>query len=268
MKNQLRNHIQMKYLNHETIGSVLKISINRPKVFNSINTGLAKELQQALDIAKTDNAIRAVLITGEGKAFSTGQDIAELLDPNGPELSKILSENFNPIVKKIRGLNKPVVAAVNGVAAGAGANIALACDIVIAAESTNFIQIFSKIGLIPDAGGTHILPRLIGWQKATAIMMLGEPVSASDAERMGMIYKVVKDETIQEEGMKLATKLSNMPTLALASIKVALDKSFTNSFDQQLAVEEELQIASAQTNDFKEGLYAFVEKRKAKFVGN
>ena len=258
----------MNFLINETIGGVLKITINRPKVFNSFNTALAKELQESLDLAREDKTIRAVLITGKGKAFSTGQDIAELIDPNGPDLSKILSDNFNPIVNKIRELNKPVVAAINGVAAGAGANIALACDIVIASESVQFIQIFSKIGLIPDAGGTHILPRLIGWQKASAIMMLGEPVSAFDAEKMGMIYNVVKDGELEEESMKLATKLSQMPTLALANIKTALNRSFTNNFEQQLLVEEELQIASAKTNDFKEGITAFVEKRKAKFVGN
>ncbi len=258
----------MKFLINEIIENILKITINRPKVFNSVNTGLAKELQESLDIAKNDDSIRAVLITGSGKAFSTGQDIGELVDPNGPELSKILSDNFNPIVTKIRELKKPVVAAVNGVAAGAGANIALACDIVIAAESASFIQIFSKIGLIPDAGGTHILPRLIGLQKATAIMMLGEPVSATEAERIGMIYKVVEDSDIDNEGMKLASKLSKMPTSALANIKIALNKSMTNSFEQQLGVEEELQIASAKTNDFKEGISAFIEKRKPKFVGN
>ena len=258
----------MNLLINETIGGVFKITINRPKVFNSFNTELAKELQESLDFARDNKDIRAVLITGEGKAFSTGQDISELVDPDGPNLSKILSDNFNPIVNKIRELNKPVIAAVNGVAAGAGANIALACDIVIAGESVQFIQIFSKIGLIPDAGGTHVLPRLIGWQKASAIMMLGEPVSATDAERMGMIYKVVDDNELMEQSMKLATKLSNMPTLALSNIKLALNKSFTNNFEQQLLVEEELQIASAKTTDFKEGISAFIEKRKPKFVGN
>lgn len=257
----------MNLLINENIGGVLKISINRPKVFNSFNTELAKELQTSLDIASNDNSIRAVLITGVGKAFSTGQDVKELIDPNGPELSKILSENFNPIVSKIRNLNKPVIAAVNGVAAGAGANIALACDIVVATESAQFIQIFSKIGLIPDAGGTHILPRLIGWQKASALMMLGEPVNATEAERLGMIYKVFKDDEFEDASLKLVTKLSKMPTLALANIKIALSKSFNNNFEQQLMVEEELQIASSNTDDFKEGITAFVEKRKAKFEG-
>ena len=258
----------MDFLIYETIGSVLKITINRSEVFNSFNTSLAKELQEALDLAREDNSIRAVIITGKGKAFSTGQDVTELIDPNGPDLSTILSDNFNPIVKKIRELNKPVIASVNGIAAGAGANIALACDMVIASDTAQFIQIFSKIGLIPDAGGTHILPRLIGWQKASEIMMLGDPVSAYEAEKMGMIYKVIKDSDLEEESLQLATKLSKMPTIALSNIKIALNKSFTNSFDQQLIVEEDLQLASAQTNDFKEGITAFVEKRKAKFAGN
>lgn len=258
----------MNFLINETIGGVLKITINRPKVFNSFNTQLAKELQESLDHARTNNNIRSVLITGEGKAFSAGQDIAELIDPDGPDLSKILSENYNPIVIKIRELNKPVIAAVNGIAAGAGANIALACDIVIASESAEFIQVFSKIGLIPDAGGTHILPRLIGWQKASALMMLGEPIKATEAEKMGMIYKVINEQDFEIESLKLATKLSNMPTLALANIKIALNKSFSNNFEQQLIVEEELQLTSSKTNDFKEGITAFVEKRKAKFTGN
>lgn len=257
----------MNILTSETVGGVLKITLNRPKAFNSFNTQLAKQLQNELDKAQNDNTIRAVLLTGSGKAFSTGQDIKELLDPDGPEFSSILSDNYNPIVKKIRDLNKPIVASVNGVAAGAGANIALACDIVLASESASFIQIFSKIGLIPDAGGTYMLPRLIGWQKASAIMMLGEPILANEAERLGMIYKVLKDEDFDSQAMKMATKLSNMPTVALANIKSALNKSFTNNFEQQLLVEEKLQIEAAKTNDFKEGIAAFVEKRKAKFEG-
>ena len=221
----------MNILTSETVGGVLKITLNRPKAFNSFNTQLAKQLQNELDKAQNDNTIRAVLLTGSGKAFSTGQDIKELLDPDGPEFSSILSDNYNPIVKKIRDLNKPIVASVNGVA------------------------------------GTYMLPRLIGWQKASAIMMLGEPILANEAERLGMIYKVLKDEDFDSQAMKMATKLSNMPTVALANIKSALNKSFTNNFEQQLLVEEKLQIEAAKTNDFKEGIAAFVEKRKAKFEG-
>ncbi|MEN8138807.1 MAG: enoyl-CoA hydratase-related protein [Bacteroidota bacterium] len=257
----------MEIIKSEFLDGVQKITLSRPRVYNSFNSDLAKELQSELDKAKENKEIRAVLLTGDGKAFSTGQDIAELIDPNGPDLSSILSENYNPIVKKIRELEKPVIAAVNGVAAGAGANIALACDIVIAGESAQFIQIFSKIGLIPDAGGTHVLPRLIGWQKASALMMLAEPIPAAEAERIGMIYKFVADDELEEDAMILASHLSNMPTIALANIKKALNKSVTNSFDRQLLLEEELQIASAKTSDFKEGLSAFVEKRLAKFEG-
>lgn len=257
----------MNIISSEILGGVLKITLNRPKVFNSFNTELAKQLQYELDRAQNDDSIRSILLTGNGKAFSSGQDISELLDPDGPEFSSILSENYNPIVKKIRDLKKPIIASVNGIAAGAGANIALACDIVLAAESAKFIQIFSNIGLIPDAGGTYILPRLIGWQKASALMMLGEPISATEAERLGMIYKVIDDAELEIEAIKMASKLSNMPTLALANIKVALNKSFSNDFEQQLIVEEHLQVASAKTNDFKEGISAFVEKRKAKFEG-
>ncbi|MCK5782041.1 MAG: enoyl-CoA hydratase/isomerase family protein [Flavobacteriales bacterium] len=257
----------MGNINSKIVDGILRISLNRPRVFNSFNTALAKELQGELDRAENDELIRAVLLTGEGDAFSAGQDISELLDPNGPEFSSILSDNYNPIVRKIRNLNKPIVAVVNGVAAGAGANIALACDIVIASKSAKFIQIFSKIGLIPDAGGTYMLPRLIGWQKASALMMLADPISAIEAERLGMIYKVYNDDELENEAEKLVAKLSMMPTLALSRIKEALNKSFTNDFEQQLLVEEDLQVASSKTIDFKEGISAFVEKRKASFVG-
>ena len=257
----------MSNLTTEKIEGYLIIKLNRPKVFNSFNTKLAKQLQDELDKANNDDTVRAVLLTGSGKAFSTGQDIAELMDPDGPELSTILSENYNPIVKKIRNLKKPIVAAVNGVAAGAGVNIALACDIVVATKSSKFIQIFSNIGLIPDAGGTHILPRLIGWQRASALMMLGEPIDATYAQEIGMIYKVFEDDEFESNSVKLVSKLSKMPTLALSRIKQALNSSFTNNFEQQLQVEEDLQIASAKTSDFKEGISSFIEKRLAKFEG-
>ena len=170
------------------------ITLNRPDKLNSFNREMALLLQQKLDDCRT-NEIRCVFITGAGKAFSAGQDLAEVTDSSGPGMQRILSEHYNPIVTRIRKLEKPVVAAINGVAAGAGANIALCCDIVVAAQSASFIQAFSKIGLIPDSGGTHTLPRLIGWQKASALMMLGEKVTAADAERMGIIYKVIPDET-------------------------------------------------------------------------
>jgi 2-(1,2-epoxy-1,2-dihydrophenyl)acetyl-CoA isomerase len=171
------------------------ITLNRPEKFNAFNREMALLLQKKLDECEDNNEIRCVYITASGKAFSAGQDLSEVVDPGGPGMKKILSEHYNPIVHKIRNLNKPIVAAVNGVAAGAGANIALCCDIVVAAQSASFIQAFSKIGLIPDSSGTYFLPRLIGFQKASAIMMLGDKISAEEAERIGMIYKFFPDNT-------------------------------------------------------------------------
>ena len=242
------------------------ITLNRPDKLNSFNREMALLMQQKLDECKS-NAVRCVYITGTGKGFSAGQDLAEVADPNGPGLSVILSEHYNPIVTRIRKLEKPVVAAVNGVAAGAGANIALCCDVVVAAQSASFLQAFSKIGLIPDSGGTHTLPRLIGWQKASALMMLGEKVAATDAERMGMIYKVFPDELFADESLKIATTLSQMPTKGLAYTKKILSLSFTNTLDEQLQDEDVFQQRAAQTRDYKEGVSAFLEKRKPDFTG-
>src|SRR5215813_1571266 len=173
---------------------VATITLNRPDKLNSFNREMALLLQQKLDECASQYTIRCVLITGAGKGFCAGQDLAEVVDPNGPGMQRILSEHYNPIITRIRLLEKPVIAAVNGVAAGAGANIALCCDIVVAAQSASFIQAFSKIGLIPDSGGTYFLPRLIGWQKATAIAMLGDKIGALEAERMGMVYKVYDND--------------------------------------------------------------------------
>lgn len=182
----------MSFILSETIGQVLKLTLNRPDKFNSFNRAMALQLQQELDKAYTDDTIRAVYLTGSGKAFCAGQDLAEAMDDKGPGITKIVEEHYNPIILKIRNLEKPVVCGVNGVAAGAGANIVLACDVIIAGNSASFIQAFSKIGLIPDSGGTFFLPRLVGFQRALALAMLGEKVTANNAEQMGMIYKVVK----------------------------------------------------------------------------
>lgn len=257
----------MTLIKTEIIESVLKITLNRPDKFNSFNREMALQFQRALDSALTDSSIRAVYITGEGKAFCAGQDLAEAIDNNGPGIEKIVREHYNPIIEKIRNLEKPVVCAVNGVAAGAGANIALACDVVIAASSTYFIQAFSKIGLIPDSGGTFFLPRLIGFAKASALMMLGDKISSADAEKMGMIYKVVDDAILHQEAFAIAKTLSNMPTKAIGLTKRLLNQSMTNSLTKQLEYEGDMQIHAAATADYAEGVNAFLGKRKPVFKG-
>ncbi len=243
------------------------ITLNRPDKLNSFNREMALLLQETLDKCNNNDAVRCVYITGAGKGFCAGQDLAEVVDPNGPGMQKILSEHYNPIILRLRNLQKPVVAAVNGVAAGAGANIALACDIVVAAENASFIQAFSKIGLIPDSGGTFYLPRLIGWQKASALMMLGDKVSATEAERLGMIYKVCKVDEFIHESVHIAQQLSTMPTKALSYIKKALNWSTTHTLEEQLTNEDVLQQRAASTQDFKEGVDAFLEKRTPVFKG-
>jgi len=246
--------------------SIAFITLNRPDKLNAFNRDMSLQLQDRLDQCK-DKEIRSVYITGAGKAFSAGQDLSEVTDPAGPGMKRILGEHYNPVVTRIRKLEKPVVAAVNGVAAGAGANIALCCDIVVASESASFLQAFSKIGLIPDSGGTHTLPRLIGWQKASALMMLGEKVSATDAEKIGMIYKVFSDETFEENSKNIASFLATMPTKGLAYTKQLLNMSFTTSFEEQLHDEDIFQQKAAQTSDYKEGVTAFLEKRRPLFKG-
>lgn len=243
------------------------ITLNRPDKLNAFNRQMALLLQEKLDECAADRTIRAVLITGSGKAFSAGQDLVEASDPRGPGLEKILSEQLNPVILKIKNLQKPVVAAVNGVAAGAGANIALCCDVVVAAASASFIQAFSKIGLIPDSGGTYILPRLIGWQKASALMMLGEKVSAAEAAHMGMVYKVFPDEYFKDHASAIATTLAQMPTGALALTKLALCRSVNNTIEEQLKVEDELQAVAGASKDYAEGVSAFMQKRNPSFTG-
>lgn len=247
---------------------VLTLSLNRPEVFNSFNKEMALSLQSFLEDAKEDESIRAIVLTGEGKAFCAGQDLAEATDPHGPELKSIVRDHYNPIILKIRQIEKPVIAAVNGVAAGAGANIALACDLVIAKESASFIQAFSKIGLIPDSGGTFFLPRIIGMQKALALMISGDKVGAKQAEEMNMIYKSIPDDLFQDEVNKLAIGLAQMPTKGIGLTKRAMNQSWNNTLNEQLNLEEFLQSEAGQTGDFKEGVTAFLEKRKPIFKGN
>jgi len=246
---------------------VLTLKLNRPSVFNSFNREMALSLQEELKSAATNDEVRAIIITGEGKAFCAGQDLAEATDQNGPALQTIVKDHYNPIIELIRKIEKPIIAGVNGVAAGAGANIALACDITIAKESASFIQAFSKIGLIPDSGGTFFLPRIIGTQKALALMMTGDKVSANDAEKMNMIYKAVTDEAFENELYKFANQIAKMPTKGLGLTKKAVNASFSNDLSTQLALEELLQTEAGQTYDFSEGVTAFLEKRAPEFKG-
>jgi 2-(1,2-epoxy-1,2-dihydrophenyl)acetyl-CoA isomerase len=261
------NHLLMSSILFEIHDQIAFITLNRPDKLNAFNREMALLLQNRLDECASLHEIRAVYLTGAGKAFSAGQDLAEIADPEGPGMDKILGEHYNPIITRIRNLPKPVVAAVNGVAAGAGANIALCCDIVVAARSASFIQAFSKIGLIPDSGGTWFLPRLVGWQKAAGIAMLGDKVGAEEAERMGMVYKVLPNETFGENSRELVVTLSKMPTRALALTKHALNYSVVNSLEAQLLLEDDLQQKAAQTKDYAEGVRAFLDKRPPVFRG-
>ncbi|CAI8254069.1 MAG: 1,2-epoxyphenylacetyl-CoA isomerase [Flavobacteriaceae bacterium] len=248
---------------------VATLTLNRPEVFNSFNREMALLLQKQLDAFGENPEIRAIVITGSGKAFCAGQDLKEVTTPElHPGFKKILEEHYNPIIERIRAINKPIIAAVNGVAAGAGANIALACDIVVASEKASFIQAFSKIGLVPDSGGSFYLPRLIGFQRASALMLLGDKVTAQQALELGMVYKVFEPETFQQQALDLAQEMAQMPTKALGLTKQLLNASFNNTLDQQLTLESTLQIQAANSNDYKEGVTAFVEKRKPNFKGN
>lgn len=257
----------MSSIQFEIKDKVAIIRLNRPEVFNSFNKEMALSLQNKLDECAADANVRAIYLIGEGKAFCAGQDLGEVVDPNGPELTSIVRDHYNPIVERIRNIEKPVVAAVNGVAAGAGANIALACDVCVATESASFIQAFSKIGLIPDSGGTFTLPRLIGFQKASALMMLGDKIKAPQAEQMNMIYKWFPDDQFAEASMNIALTLANMPTKGLGLTKRALNLSMVSDLETQLETEEALQTEAGSTYDYNEGVNAFLEKRSPEFKG-
>jgi len=258
----------MSFILSELKEKVMVITLNRADKFNSFNREMALQLQDALDEAEANENVRAIILTGIGKAFCAGQDLSEAIDPNGPGIAKIVTEHYNPIILKIRKIEKPIIAAVNGVAAGAGANIALACDIVTATNSASFIQAFSKIGLIPDSGGTFFLPRLIGFQRATALIMTGDKVMALEALQMGMIYKVFADDTFMQDVLAFANTLSNMPTKGLGLTKRLLNESVYNTHEKQLVSEGLVQVEAANSYDYSEGVNAFLEKRKPEFKGN
>lgn len=252
----------------EKIGSVGKITLNRPDSFNSFNKEMTEAFLSAMKSCEEDEDVRCIYITGNGRAFCAGQDLKEVVDPdNGLEIGDIVKGHYVPMALSIYNIPKPVVAAVNGVAAGAGANLALICDIVLATESASFIQAFSKIGLVPDTGGTYSLPRLVGFQKAIALAMLGDKVKAKEAEQMGMIYKYFEDEEFESSTWAIAEKLSQMPTKGLALTKKAFNTGLCNSFKDQLDVEAQLQVEAGTTYDYNEGVQAFLEKRKPEFKG-
>ena len=246
-------------------GGVRVLTLNRPDRLNAFTKPLLSVLMAALADAEADQDCRAVLLHGAGRAFCAGQDLT-MVEP-GADLGDSLDRSFNPLIRRLRAMRLPVVCAVHGVAAGAGANLALACDIVLAGTSARFIQSFIRIGLIPDAGGTWTLPRLAGDARARGMAMLGEPVSAAQAEAWGLIWRALPDDELLPEAERLAAHLATQPTAALALVKQALNASASHSLDQQLDLERDLQRQAGHTPDFQEGVAAFLEKRLAAFTG-
>ncbi len=244
------------------------IKLNRPEKFNSFNAAMAKALLQHLDASEQDPTCRCIVLTGNGKAFCAGQDLSEAIDPHGPGIDHIVKAHYNPIILKLRQIKKPIIAMVNGVAAGAGANIALACDFIIASTQASFIQAFSKIGLIPDSGGTFTLPRIIGMQRASALMMTGDKLSGTEAVQWGLAYKCFDEAEFNAQGLALAQKLAAMPTIALAETKRLLNESWSQPLDMQLEAERQAQNFCSQTLDHQEGVNAFLEKRNPEFKGH
>jgi 2-(1,2-epoxy-1,2-dihydrophenyl)acetyl-CoA isomerase len=245
------------------------VTLNRPQRLNACNAAMLTGLREALGQAESDTACRALLLTGAGRAFCTGQDLSQERARPGEAsaLSEVLEDYYNPLVRKLRELPFPVVAAVNGIAAGAGANLALACDIVLAGRSASFVQAFAKVGLVPDCGGTWFLPRLIGAARARALALTAEPLAAEQAEAWGLIWKVVDDAALAAAAAELCAALAEGPTVALALIKRAFDLTWGNDIESQLELERELQRQASRTADYAEGVRAFMEKRKPVFGG-
>jgi 2-(1,2-epoxy-1,2-dihydrophenyl)acetyl-CoA isomerase len=257
----------MEFITKEVNEGVGIITLNRPDVYNSFNIPMAKEVQAALDEFEEDESIRAIILTANGKGFCAGQDLKEATEEGGPSIGEIVDTTYNPIIMRLRNIEKPIIGAINGVAAGAGANIALACDITFASDKASFIQSFSSIGLIPDSGGTFFLPRLIGMQRAAAHMFLADKFSAQKAKDLGMIYEVVEHENLMESALEFAKLLAKRPTKGFGLTKRALNLALNNDLESQLTVERKLQIEAANTYDNKEGIAAFLEKRKPEFKG-
>ncbi len=249
--------------------AVAILTLNRPDVLNSFNREMALRLQSLLTRIGQDGQIRAVLLTGAGRAFCAGQDLAEAAPREGPlaDVEEIVKQHYNPIIRQVRAIEKPFVCAVNGVAAGAGANLALACDLVLASEKASFLQAFAKIGLVPDSGGTYFLPRLVGSARATALMMLGDKLSAPQAAEWGLVHQICVPERLMDDAMALALRLAAAPTRALGLIKRAVNRSFENDLDSQLDLEAELQGIASRSEDYAEGVRAFLEKRPPNFQG-
>ena len=249
-------------------GQIVRLTLNRPDKLNSLTTGMLSDLSDALSDIAADDQARALVITGSGRGFCAGQDLREAgAVTDGRAVRNVIERHYNPIVRQIRSLAVPVVGAVNGVAAGAGANLALACDIVIAAESATFTMAFARIGLIPDAGGTYFLPRLVGHARSLGMTLLGDTISARTAADWGLIWELAPDADFAARTDALAARLAALPTRALALMKQAMNASGHHSLEQQLALEAELQPQAAETEDFREGVQAFLEKRAAKFIG-
>jgi 2-(1,2-epoxy-1,2-dihydrophenyl)acetyl-CoA isomerase len=246
------------------------VTLNRPDKLNSLNPEMHERLRDALTAVKSRDDVRALLMTGAGRGFCAGQDLSDrVVKPGGPapDLGYTIGTYYNPLVRTLRNLEKPVVCAVNGVAAGAGANLALACDIVVAARSASFVQSFCKIGLMPDSGGTYFLPRLVGSARAMGLALLGDKLPAEEASRLGLIWKCVDDAQLLAEGRGIAATLGKGPTKAYGAIKEALYASPHNTLDAQLNFERDVQRELGRTEDYREGVSAFMEKRVPAFKG-
>jgi 2-(1,2-epoxy-1,2-dihydrophenyl)acetyl-CoA isomerase len=253
----------------ETADGVATITLNRPDVLNSFRRSMAAELREAVERVGEDESLRAVVLTGAGRGFCAGQDLAEAAPKDGvmPDLGDIVRDSYNPVIRAIRRLEKPVVCAVNGVAAGAGANLAFACDIVFASAASSFVQSFARIGVIPDSGGTFMLPRLVGLHRATIMTMLAEKMTPEQARDWGLVYMITEPEVLLETAQGTARQLATQPTHGLGLIKRGFNKSLGVDLDAQLDYEEELQREAGRTADYAEGVRAFLEKRKPVFVG-